>query len=56
MLTALRHVDELMPSRRAEGPFDMITALSRAEGLRCAASIVTETYCKYASFIKICAP
>jgi hypothetical protein len=31
-------------------------ALSKAEGLRCAASFVTAAYCKYASFLRICAP
>ena len=45
-----------MALSKAEGPFDMLTALSKAEGLRCAASFVTATYCKYASFLRICAP
>jgi hypothetical protein len=29
----------------------MLTALSKAEGLRCAASFVIAAYCKYASFL-----
>jgi hypothetical protein len=33
-----------MALRKAEGPFDMLTALSKAEGLRCASSFVTATY------------
>ena len=46
-------------------PFDKLTvlseveglmALSKAEGLRCAASFVTAAYCKYSSFLRICAP
>jgi hypothetical protein len=33
-----------------------LTALSKAEGLRCAAPFVTVAYYKYASFLRICAP
>jgi hypothetical protein len=35
-----------MALSRAEGPFDMLTALSKAEGLRCASSFVIATYYK----------
>jgi hypothetical protein len=33
-----------MALRKAEGPFDMLTALSKAEGLRSASSFVTGTH------------
>jgi hypothetical protein len=33
-----------MALSKAEGPFDMLTALSKAEGLRCASSFVTAAY------------
>ena len=54
-----------MALSKAEGPFDKLTvlskvegltALSKAEGLRYTASFVTAPYCKYASFLRICAP
>jgi hypothetical protein len=47
MLTALS---------KAERPFDMLTALSKVEGLRYASSFVIAAYCKYASFFKIRKP
>jgi hypothetical protein len=33
-----------MALSKAEGPFDRLMALSKAEGLRCAASFVIATY------------
>jgi hypothetical protein len=45
-----------MASEKAQLPFDMLTALSKVEGLRCAAPFVTAAYCEYASFLRICAP
>jgi len=45
-----------MALRKAEGPFDKLTVLSKVEGLRCAAFFVTAAYGKYASFLRICAP
>jgi hypothetical protein len=45
-----------MASKKVQLSFDMLTALSKAEGLRCAAPFVTAAYCKYASFLRICAP
>ena len=33
-----------------------LTALSKADGLRCAAPFVIVAYCKYATFLRICAP
>jgi hypothetical protein len=33
-----------MALSKAERPFDILTALSRVEGLRCAASFVIEAY------------
>jgi hypothetical protein len=33
-----------MALSKAEGPFDMLMALSKAEGLRCASSFVTAAY------------
>jgi hypothetical protein len=33
-----------MARRKAEGPFDMLTALSKAEGLRYASSFVIAAY------------
>jgi len=47
MLTALS---------KAEGPFDKLTALSKAERLHYTSSFVIATYCKYASFLKIRKP
>jgi hypothetical protein len=35
-----------MALSKAQGPFDMLTALSKAEGLRCASSLVTAAYWK----------
>jgi hypothetical protein len=46
----------MMASSKVQLPFDRLTALSEVEGLRCAASFVTAAYCKYASFLRICAP
>jgi hypothetical protein len=37
-------------------PFDMLTALSKAERLRYASSFVIAAYSKYASFLKIRKP
>jgi hypothetical protein len=44
--------DRLMVLSKVEG----LTALSKAEGRRCASSFVFATYWKYASFLKIRAP
>jgi hypothetical protein len=33
-----------MALSKAEGPFDMLTALSKADGLHCASSFVTAAY------------
>jgi hypothetical protein len=46
----------LTASQKVHLPFDMLTALSEAEGQRCASSFVIATYYKYDSFLKIRAP
>ncbi len=38
--------DMLTALSKAEGPFDRLTVLSKVEGLRCAASFVIAAYCK----------
>ena len=55
-LTVLSKVEGLTVLSKVEGPFDTLTVLSKVEGLRCATSFVIAAYCKYASFLRICAP
>jgi len=43
------------PSLRPE-QLEMLTALSRAEGLPCAVPFVTAACCKYSSFLRIYTP
>jgi hypothetical protein len=43
-------------SEKVHLPFDMLTALSKTEGRRCASSFVIATYDKYDSFLKIRPP
>jgi hypothetical protein len=46
----------LTASQKVHLPFDMLTALSKAEGRRYSSSFVIPTYDKYASFLKIRVP
>jgi hypothetical protein len=46
----------LTASKKVQLPFDRLTALSKAEGLRYASSFVIAAYCMYASFLKIRKP